>query len=140
MPGFIDSAGIVVINLDQCADRLHSFRIRNAHLGPVRRFSAILGADADRAELKAAGVITGEIDYSDGALGCALSHFALWEEIARGTQAITICEDDAVFAQDFVATANARLAGLPDDWDVVLWDGILTAGWCSRFCPATRSA
>jgi GR25 family glycosyltransferase involved in LPS biosynthesis len=87
----------------------------------VRRFPAVLGADIDRTELQADGVIEGDIDYSNGALGCALSHLTLWREIAAGTQPVTVCEDDAVFAQDFVPTANARLTALPDGWDIVVW-------------------
>jgi glycosyl transferase, family 25 len=121
MDAYIDPATIVVINLDHCVDTLEAFRRRNAHLGPVRRFPAVAGAVLDRAELQDRGVIAGDIDYSDGALGCALSHVALWQEIACGTRMVTVCEDDAVFAGDFVATANARLAALADGWDIVLW-------------------
>jgi GR25 family glycosyltransferase involved in LPS biosynthesis len=128
MDAFIDPATIVVINLDHSVQTLEAFRGRNAHLGPVRRFPAVLGADLDRAFLRASGVISGDVNYSDGALGCALSHFALWGEIAEGNRPITVCEDDAVFAADFTAIGNARIAALPDGWDIVLW-GWNFDGW-----------
>jgi GR25 family glycosyltransferase involved in LPS biosynthesis len=121
MDAYIDPATIVVINLDHCVQTLEAFRRRNAHLGPVRRFPAVIGADADRSELRTSGIIAGDLYYTDGALGCALSHLSIWQDVALGTQALTVCEDDAVFASDFVATANARLAALPDGWDIVLW-------------------
>ncbi len=121
MHAYIDPATIVVINLDRSTDRLATFRRDNAHLGPVRRFSAIAGANVDRAELQRRAVISADLDYSDGALGCALSHFALWQDIAGGTRTVTVCEDDAILAHDFVETGNRRLAALPDGWDIVLW-------------------
>jgi GR25 family glycosyltransferase involved in LPS biosynthesis len=117
----IDAVSIVVVNLDRSADALAAFRTRNAHLGPVRRFPAVAGADADRAGLRASGVIAGDLNYTDGALGCALSHLRLWRDVAHATRALTVCEDDAVFAADFLTIANARLAALPQGWDIVLW-------------------
>jgi len=121
MDAYIDPATIVVINLDHSVRTLEAFHDRNAHLGPVRRFPAVIGADADRAELRTSGIITDDLNYMDGALGCALSHLSLWRGVARGTRALTVCEDDAIFATDFVVTANSRLAALPDGWDIVLW-------------------
>jgi GR25 family glycosyltransferase involved in LPS biosynthesis len=121
MDAYIDPGSIVVVNLDRYPDRLAGFLDRNAHLGPVRRFPAVAGADADRTALRADGIITDDLNYADGALGCALSHLTLWRQVAAGTRALTVCEDDAVFAADFLATANARLAALPQGWDIVLW-------------------
>jgi glycosyl transferase family 25 len=121
MAPHIDPAAIVFINLTDRVDRLAAFRRHNAHLGAVRRFSAVEGRDLDRTALQARAIIAGGLDYSDHALGCAMSHFALWEEIAGGTRAVTVCEDDAVLAHDFIETGNARLGALPDGWDIVLW-------------------
>ena len=47
MDAYIDPGSIVVVNLDRYPDRLAGFLDRNAHLGPVRRFPAVAGADAD---------------------------------------------------------------------------------------------
>ena len=121
MEPYVDHGGIIVINLDRCADRFDAFRTRNAHLGPVRRFAAVDGAKVDRLDLERCGVITADLNYTDGALGCALSHLSLWREAAAGNRALTICEDDALCASDFIEAANGCLAGLADDWDIVLW-------------------
>jgi GR25 family glycosyltransferase involved in LPS biosynthesis len=121
MEPYVDPGSIIVINLDRCADRFDAFRTRNAHLGPVRRLAAVDGAKVDRLDLEHRGVIATGLNYTDGALGCALSHLCLWREAAAGNRALTICEDDAVCASDFIEAANGRLAGLADDWDIVLW-------------------
>jgi GR25 family glycosyltransferase involved in LPS biosynthesis len=121
MEACIEPATIVVINLDHATAAREAFLLRNNHLGPVRRFPGIDGTDIDRAALVSRGDIAGEIDYTDGMLGCTLSHFALRREVADGSRALTACEDDAVLAPGFIATANARLADPPDDWDIVLW-------------------
>jgi GR25 family glycosyltransferase involved in LPS biosynthesis len=46
---------------------------------------------------------------------------SLWAIAVEEARALTICEDDAVLSRHFVPCAEAALASLPDDWDIVLW-------------------
>ncbi|MFO1061421.1 MAG: glycosyltransferase family 2 protein [Dongiaceae bacterium] len=109
-----------VVNLDRSAARLAAFRERNAHLR-LTRFPAVDGRDVDRAALIADGTITADLDYTPGALGCALSHVALWRKAVAENTAITIFEDDALATLGFDEKSRAVLATLPQDWDVIHW-------------------
>lgn len=110
-----------VINLDRSGDRLARFRARNRHLPEVSRFPGVDGGAVSRAELEAAGYVSGELDYGAGSLGCAVSHVKLWEMAAAEDRAITVFEDDAALAHQFERCADKVLSKLPADWDVVLW-------------------
>ena len=59
--------------------------------------------------------------YTAGALGCALSHKAVWEYCVAQDTILTLCEDDALLNRHFPEKAAAVLAQLPRDWDIVLW-------------------
>ncbi len=55
-----------------------------------------------------------------GEVGCALSHFALWETLAEGdAEMLLVVEDDAVPTDHFDAVAGLADA-LPDDWEICL--------------------
>ena len=110
-----------VINLDRSPDRLAQFRSRNAHLRNIVRFAAVDGRTLDREKLVQDGVITPDCMYTDGALGVALSHIALWRKAADERRAITIAEDDAIFSHMFESQAQRVLTLLPPDWDIIFW-------------------
>lgn len=112
---------VYVISLERTAGRFAAFGARNAHLPHVMRARAVDGAGVDRNDLLGRAVIASGLGYSDAALGCALSHACLWQQVARMDAPATIAEDDAIFRHDFAATAGQLLEGLPDDWDFVLW-------------------
>ncbi|WP_338699206.1 glycosyltransferase [Bradyrhizobium sp. 26S5] len=112
---------ICVLNLDQSTGRWDKFRTRNAHLGRFERISAIDGSKLDRSQLERQGLIAPGLDYSAGALGCALSHVQLWQKAASQDQPMTVFEDDAVSHPAFDEHRSAVLAQLPADWDVILW-------------------
>ncbi len=112
---------IHVINLDRSAERLREFQRWNGHLPGIQRFPAIDGATIDRQALIAARTIAPGLKYTDGAIGCALSHLHFWEAAAAGPTAVTVCEDDAIFHHGFLEHALRLLASLPEDWDLVLW-------------------
>ena len=42
------------------------------------------------------GTITKDLAYTPGALGCALSHVALWKKAVSQNKSITIFEDDII--------------------------------------------
>ncbi|WP_461357404.1 glycosyltransferase family 25 protein [Bradyrhizobium sp. USDA 4454] len=112
---------IHVINLDQSTARWDKFKSRNARLGNFERVSAIDGSKLDRSQLEREGLIAPRLEYSAGALGCALSHIHLWRKAASQDQPLTIFEDDALSHPAFDEHRLAVLAQLPDDWDIVLW-------------------
>jgi GR25 family glycosyltransferase involved in LPS biosynthesis len=112
-----------LINLDRGSDRLARFKEINGHVGNVHRFAAVDGAAADIPSLIARGFLGPGIRrfYSAGAIGCALSHIALWEQVALTGKNSTICEDDAIFHARFDALSAQLLGQLPADWDLVYW-------------------
>jgi glycosyl transferase family 25 len=114
---------IHLINLDRSTERLSEFKAANPHLENVRRFSAIDGYKQDIAALVAGGAFEAGVaeGYTPGARGAALSHLALWEEAIEKGEALTICEDDAIFNRHFATAAARVLDALPPDWDFILW-------------------
>ena len=113
---------IQLINLDRSQDRLAVFEKQNAACNlDFQRFPAIEGKNASREKLIERGTITADLNYSDGALGCALSHLALWGLAIEKNEPLTICEDDAIFNHNFVPTAEALLKTLAPEWHIILW-------------------
>jgi glycosyl transferase, family 25 len=115
---------LCLINLDRSPERLAEFSEINAHLGEgFTRFSAVDGGTLDVAVLQGAGLVASDIltTYSVGALGCAMSHIALWRRGLAGGEVLTVAEDDAVFHARFREHAADVLAKLPGDWDIILW-------------------
>lgn len=113
---------IRVINLDRSTDRLLTFETLNSHLDlKFLRFSAVDGMDLERGPLVDRGIITADLSYGDGALGCALSHLALWDLAIEQNQPLTVCEDDAIFNRGFEVAAESLTKALPGDWHMILW-------------------
>jgi GR25 family glycosyltransferase involved in LPS biosynthesis len=110
-----------VINLDRDHERLRTFSAVNAHIGDFSRFSAIDGRVADRSALERDGVIANTLTYNSGQLGCALSHLALWRGAVAENRTITVVEDDAILARNFLPAHDEMLTRLPVDWSIVLW-------------------
>jgi GR25 family glycosyltransferase involved in LPS biosynthesis len=111
---------IYLINLDLSVDRLSKFHARHPDLG-VLRVSAIDGSEVDKQKLISDGIITDDLPYLPGSLGCSLSHIALWQKAISQNRNITIFEDDTISVHGFREKANAFLPKLPEDWDIVLW-------------------
>jgi GR25 family glycosyltransferase involved in LPS biosynthesis len=112
---------IHLINLDRSPERLLRFRYYNSHLKEIVRVSATDGATVDRAALVSSGYINRDLPYSDGTLGCAMSHVKLWEMAASQDRSLTIIEDDIVVSLHFEARAREILAAVPADWDFIQW-------------------
>lgn len=111
-----------VINLDRSKDRWAAFEKVNGctHID-FQRFAAIDGRGIARGPLVDRGVITADLGYSDGVLGCALSHLALWDLAIASGQPLTVCEDDAIFNSGFSTASEEAVRALPDDWHIMLW-------------------
>jgi GR25 family glycosyltransferase involved in LPS biosynthesis len=85
------------------------------------RFPAVEGKNVARGPLVDRGIITADLGYSDGSLGNALSHLALWDLAIEKNQSVTICEDDAIFNRGFSPAAESLIEALPRDWHVIFW-------------------
>jgi GR25 family glycosyltransferase involved in LPS biosynthesis len=114
---------VCLINLDRSRERLASFVEFNAHLGEIARFSAVDGAALDIEGLVKAGLVTANIHetFTPGAVGCALSHIALWRRAIVTNQTVTVAEDDAIFHGHFRRHTGTVIKELPPDWDIILW-------------------
>jgi len=129
------SPPVYVISLDRTADRYASFLARNAHLGEITRASAVDGDTLDRADLHARGLLQPDAAYSNGALGCALSHACVWQIVAGQDAPSIVAEDDAVFRHDFHAAAARVVASLPADWDFMQWGWNFNSILCIDLLP-----
>lgn len=131
---------IHLVNLERSSDRLRAFQAWNSFLSEVERFPAIEGRTVDRQELIASGTLDSRVSYTDGALGCALSHMALWERVRDEGTAATIAEDDAIFNRQFATRSAALLESIGTQWDCVLWgwnfDSVLVADILPGVTPA----
>jgi GR25 family glycosyltransferase involved in LPS biosynthesis len=117
-----------VINLDRSPERLVQFRRFNRDVEDAARFPAVDGLSLDRHALAASGYIDTHLPWGPGTIGCAMSHVMLWELAAEGNGA-TIFEDDVVLPHRFRTRASEVLAGLPKDWDFILWGCLLNPGF-----------
>jgi GR25 family glycosyltransferase involved in LPS biosynthesis len=112
---------IHVINLDRCEGRLREFRKINAHLPNIHRFSAVDGNTVDRNALIDSLTIAPDLPYTNGAIGCALSHLSFWEAAVSRKTVMTVCEDDAIFHRNFFEHASGLISAIEPDWDLVMW-------------------
>ncbi|MBR2123670.1 MAG: glycosyltransferase family 25 protein [Acetobacter sp.] len=113
----------ILMNLNSATERLETFYRVNKHIEGVERFSAIEGKGL-RSSLKESGLLlSGEADerYTNGALGCALSHAEQWRRAVSSGEALTVIEDDAVFCKNFEEEHKRLLKTLPETWDFILW-------------------
>jgi len=110
-----------LITLKRTPERLEAFRRDNPLFAGIRIFEAIDGQTVDRAALQARNILDPDLDYTDGAIGCALSHLAIWTTSLQAGQGCTIFEDDAIINESFDDQAAALIEALPKDWDIVLW-------------------
>ena len=105
---YAEQLGMKVINLERRPDRLESFRSRLAKTASARfgarieRFAAIDGRDLSLTPEIRDTFRGNDFGYRRSFIGCALSHLALWRELAAGeAPAFLICEDDATLCHGF---------------------------------------
>jgi GR25 family glycosyltransferase involved in LPS biosynthesis len=126
---------VYVISLDRSAERFSLFLERNRHLSDIMRAQAVDGADLDRGDLVARGIVSPDLSYTDAALGCAVSHACVWQIASGMDVSLTIAEDDGVFRHDFAVAARGMVAALPQDWDLVLWGWNFNSLLCVDLLP-----
>jgi GR25 family glycosyltransferase involved in LPS biosynthesis len=125
-----------VINLQTRPDRLRNFQAANPGFA-FERFDAVNGAAYSRDAAIRDGLITADNEYTDAAIGCALSHVSLWRHAVASGRPVCVLEDDVLVRDDFAAAATAMLAGLAR-WDVVFWTWNLD--WPLCFLPGEGQA
>jgi GR25 family glycosyltransferase involved in LPS biosynthesis len=112
---------IHVISLERDHERIKRFLTGNAHLPAIVRPPAIEGRKLDRDLLERTGYISKPLSYNNAALGNAYSHIELWCKAVESGEAVTIAEDDAIFAPNFSSASAEVLCKLDADWDIILW-------------------
>lgn len=119
----INKINFQIISLDNQPDRYESFLLRNLRQDcSFIKFSALDGKALNRDYLIDKGVISCELDYQTGALGCAMSHLSLWNLAIQTNSIIHIAEDDAVFRNDLSQVMLQMLESpLAKDFDLIYW-------------------
>jgi GR25 family glycosyltransferase involved in LPS biosynthesis len=110
-----------LINLDRDSRRLEQFHHLNSHLPEITRPPAIEGRLLDRHKLECDGMIAPGLSWNNAILGNAHSHISLWRKAVASGGPITVAEDDAIFAKNFVPRSHQFLDSLPSDWGFVMW-------------------
>ena len=135
---------VYVINLDRARQRMDAF-MRRFLQTDMRHMAPIRVAAVDGRSLELEGVVTPEalreisraeeVGYRErhyeltrGAVGCALSHRAVWDRlVASDKERALVCEDDCLLDHDALAGLDAAVADAPADWDV-----LLLGYWCVK--------
>jgi GR25 family glycosyltransferase involved in LPS biosynthesis len=105
---FVKELTLRVINLDRRADRLEAFRRHVVEVaGPdlasrIERFAAIDGRTLSLTPDIQHTFRSNNFTYRRSYIGCALSHLALWGQLARGeAPAFLVLEDDVTLCPGF---------------------------------------
>jgi GR25 family glycosyltransferase involved in LPS biosynthesis len=108
-----------VINLGRQPERYDYFLKLNALTKiTFERFEASDGASLSREEAVGMKLVAPGAQLTPGAVGCAASHFRIWQQtVEAGTPAL-VFEDDAVLRNDIKARLDFLLSGLTD-WDYI---------------------
>ena len=136
-----------VVNLERRSDRLDSFRSRapGSMGADLERFAAVDGTQL-QPEAQLLRLFDGNnFHYRRNVIGCALSHYSLWQRIAHARfphERVVIFEDDAWFSKSFLALWNEAMASLiPTDFDLIYLGGLIgPATWQSLEEAAAQSA
>lgn len=112
---------IKVISLKSAESRRNKFIQRNKHI-QYEFVDGIIGKELPEDVYYDKSLIDWNgLEYSPGAIGNALSHLRLWNEVIETNTPLTIMEDDAVIHLDFVEKHKKLMETLPEDWDIVFW-------------------
>ena len=136
-----------VINLDRRSDRMEKFLATNADIAErVHRISAFEGSKLKMTPKLARLFAPHDFNWKKPVMGCALSHLALWMQLANEKEDINnylILEDDARLNKDWRARWEKIYSHdcMPADWDVVYLGGILPpnkAGFAEMIEPVNK--
>jgi glycosyl transferase family 25 len=131
---------IQVISLRRTPERRAAFAALHGHLR-YAFFDAVDGNVVSTDVLFDYRLFEPGLRYSPGAVGCALSHHALWERAEQAAAPLTVAEDDAIFRLDFAAQSQQAIERLPPGWDIVMWgwnfDAVMALGEMPGIAPLT---
>ena len=117
------------VNLDSRPEKwqFHLDQCEKAQVRGVKRFPAVVGADCDMNSeyIQKLFLFTqnfiGPNKNTGGIVGCALSHYALWQEVVENKRPMLVMEDDVTFQARFVDRLGCLLNELKTtpDWELV---------------------
>lgn len=122
-PGIDDG---YVVNLERRKDRLASFR-SNKDVADVHVLPAIDGRTLKLTPELASLFRNNDFKWKKSVMGCALSHFALWQRLAVDpvAKSYVIFEDDVRLRDDWAAQWYKAAAHVPADADAIYLGGVL---------------
>ncbi len=112
---------VYVINLKRSTDRRDKFEKNNSkYIHKYNFYEAVDGNQLNINELPINIYGKKTIGYTKGALGCALSHYQLWEKCSNGDKPFLILEDDIIANKDFTEHLRNIYNMLPKNFDILL--------------------
>ena len=119
--GKSEGSEIYVVSLKRTPERFADFMRLNGAMGlNIVKWDAVDGQTLNRPDLIARSVIAEDLIFTNGSIGCALSHIQLWQRCVESGLPMTVCEDDAVLHRDFIRARDAFMASQPD-FDLIYW-------------------
>lgn len=111
---------IFVISLERSKDRRDIFDHYNSKYIKYTYHNAVDGKTLAIDQLDPSIFKKDSKNYSNGAIGCALSHLQLWDKCIELDKPIIIMEDDAIVSRDFNKHVNNLMNNLvPKKWDII---------------------
>lgn len=111
-----------LLNLKRRPDRWNTF-IRHSiekDFQLFHRFNAIDGSELRPNLLIQKLFSSGDFNYRQGIVGCAMSHLEMWHELSvSNLNDMQIIEDDAILANNFTAKVIHVLDQAPPDYDII---------------------
>jgi GR25 family glycosyltransferase involved in LPS biosynthesis len=122
-----------VVNLSRQPARYDNFLKLNAVTKiAFERFEASDGASLSREDVVRTKLVAPGAQFTPGAVGCAASHFGIWQQTAESGTPALVFEDDAVLRNDFKERLDFLLSDLTN-WDYIALgyntDAILDLEW-----------
>ncbi len=117
-----------LVNLDRRQDRLVEFCKwePNNYIKHIQRLSATDGKSIQLTKEIAQLFRNNTYKWKKSTMGCAHSHYKLWQHIvASGNPESIIIEDDVRIAPHFISWYTTASKNLPPDWDILYIGGVL---------------
>ncbi len=112
---------INVINLKRSQDRKILFEKNNSkYIYKYNFYEAVDGNQLDIHKIPINIYDNKSTGYTKGAIGCALSHYQLWEKCSVGDKSFLILEDDVIVNKDFTEHLRNIYNMLPKNFDILL--------------------